>query len=289
MECQGSRAQKIGRVKTPPPTRPVNGNPKSKGGPYNYNYGFQGVRQRRWGTWVAEIKVPGKRNKKWLGSFRSAEEAAYAYDRAALALYGAGAELNFYPFSAPPAISSHRTTLRRLLPRPSKSAPVRGYPGQPNPSAPSPFRFNDVPYHADPDPDRVVLVPVASMLMQETSDQNLHSFSAHPAIPSHLPFPTRPPQVLNPGQPHPSAAFQFSDVRAALQFSDVPDRAVLVPATSVNQTSDQNLHPPPPQSTFNCEKTLHAAPTLQPPNISLATNAKMSFEEIVDSVFFFSE
>ena len=203
-------------------------------------------------------------------------------------MYGVGAELNFDPFSAPPAISSHRTTLRRLLPRPSKSAPVRGYPGQPDPS---PFRFNDVPDHAEFSdvPDCAVLVPVASMLMQETSDQNLHSFSAHPAIPSHLPFPTRPPQVLNPGQPHPSAAFQFSDVRAALQFSDVPDRAVLVPATSVHQTSDQNLHPPPPQSTFNCEKTLHAAPTPEPPNISLATSVKMSFEEIVDSVSFFSE
>uniref|UniRef100_A0A8I7BAS4 AP2/ERF domain-containing protein n=1 Tax=Hordeum vulgare subsp. vulgare TaxID=112509 RepID=A0A8I7BAS4_HORVV len=49
---------------------------------------YKGVRRRRWGKWVSEIRVPGTRERLWLGSYATPEAAAVAHDTAVFFLRG---------------------------------------------------------------------------------------------------------------------------------------------------------------------------------------------------------
>ncbi|XP_012482583.1 ethylene-responsive transcription factor ERF017 [Gossypium raimondii] len=56
---------------------------------------FKGVRKRKWGKWVSEIRLPNCRERIWLGSYDTAEKAARAFDAALFCLRGRSAKFNF--------------------------------------------------------------------------------------------------------------------------------------------------------------------------------------------------
>ncbi|CAI9771398.1 unnamed protein product [Fraxinus pennsylvanica] len=72
-----------------------------------YSTKYLGVRRRLWGRYAAEIRNPHTKERHWLGTFDTAEEAALAYDFSSISFSGIGkARTNFvYPFLAIPLSS----------------------------------------------------------------------------------------------------------------------------------------------------------------------------------------
>lgn len=70
---------------------------------------YKGVRKRKWGKYVSEIRLPNSRERIWLGSFDTAEKAARAFDAALFCLRGSNAKFNF-PDNPPEIVNGRSMT-----------------------------------------------------------------------------------------------------------------------------------------------------------------------------------
>ncbi|CAA0836861.1 Ethylene-responsive transcription factor ERF017 [Striga hermonthica] len=92
-------------VKQSSPDRREEEQPSSSGGCAAAKY--KGVRKRKWGKYVSEIRLPNSRERIWLGSYDTAEKAARAFDAALFCLRGRAARFNFP--DDPPEIAGGRS------------------------------------------------------------------------------------------------------------------------------------------------------------------------------------
>lgn len=70
---------------------------------------YKGVRKRKWGKFVSEIRLPNSRERIWLGSYDTPEKAARAFDAALFCLRGKNVKFNF-PDNPPEIVNGRSMT-----------------------------------------------------------------------------------------------------------------------------------------------------------------------------------
>ncbi|XP_057491980.1 ethylene-responsive transcription factor LEP [Actinidia eriantha] len=109
---------------------------------------FLGVRRRPWGRYAAEIRDPSTKERHWLGTFDTAEEAAVAYDRAARSMKGSRARTNFVYSDMPPGSS-----VTSIISPDDHHHPPPSHHDHPNPNhyfSSASLHFHHVPPHRPP-------------------------------------------------------------------------------------------------------------------------------------------
>ncbi|CAL9201131.1 unnamed protein product [Musa hybrid cultivar] len=111
---------------------------------------YRGVRMRKWGSWVAEVRFPNSRQRLWLGSYRTPEQAARAFDAAVYCLRGTGARCNF-PGQLPDITLTHK-----LSPEEIRAAAMRFAQGETSTETAVPNKGNSATVTGLPSADKPI-------------------------------------------------------------------------------------------------------------------------------------
>ncbi|XP_074573857.1 ethylene-responsive transcription factor ERF020-like [Curcuma longa] len=68
---------------------------------------YKGVRRRKWGKWVSEIRVPRTGDRLWLGSYATPEAAAVAHDTALFFFRGPSSSFLHRGLNFPDQVAEH--------------------------------------------------------------------------------------------------------------------------------------------------------------------------------------
>jgi hypothetical protein len=147
---------------------------------------FKGVRQRSWGRWVTEIREPATRQRVWLGSYSSAEDAARVYDMASLMLRGAPLSRLNFPDNQFRPVTIPRSVAESLLKAVVSGQAARyaaGKPGALPPSDAPLTTFNSEHVRMEVSGNNVVLseCPLAPVTITTSQTQPASPASTTPA------------------------------------------------------------------------------------------------------------